>query len=114
MNKHSLDTASSSRLILSSYNNGYMNEITLVGGRVDIDTLNPGEALSVNGSIRATQISVKIANWPDYVFDTGYKMLSLPELESYLLVKKHLPNMLSAEEIKERGQNLLTGVYYKH
>jgi hypothetical protein len=98
--------ASSSRLILSSYNNGYMNEITLVGGRVGIGTLNPREALSVNGSIRAKQITVETANWPDYVFDTGYKMLSVPELESYLLIKKHLPNMLSAEEIKEQGQNL--------
>ncbi|CAM4118115.1 hypothetical protein SAMN06265348_103266 [Pedobacter westerhofensis] len=98
--------ASSSRLILSSYNNGYMNEVTLVGGRVGIGTLNPREALSVNGSIRAREITVETDHWPDYVFDAGYKMLPLPELESYLLTKKHLPDMFSAEEIQSNGQKI--------
>jgi hypothetical protein len=42
---------SQSRLILSSYWEGYKNELTLKDGRVGINTTNPAYALQVNGDI---------------------------------------------------------------
>jgi len=42
---------SQSRLILSSYWVGYKNELTLIDGRVGINTTNPAYALQVNGDI---------------------------------------------------------------
>ncbi|MCH5718210.1 hypothetical protein [Niabella hibiscisoli] len=42
-------------------------------GNVGIGTTNPTEKLSVNGNIRARQIKVETANWPDYVFASNYK-----------------------------------------
>ena len=41
--------------------------------------------------------------WPDYVFEDNYKLQSLPELESYLKANKHLPDMPTANEIKDNG-----------
>ena len=46
------------------------------------------------------------AAWPDYVFEEGYKKLSIPELETYLKEHKHLPNVPSAKEVQENGQHL--------
>ncbi|WP_158800296.1 hypothetical protein [Pedobacter sp. L105] len=101
-------TSSSSRLILSSYYNGYMNELTLVGGRVGIGTINPQKTLSVKGEILAQAITVTnaAASWPDYVFDQTYHLQSLENLEKYLVKNKHLPDMPSANEIEANGQNL--------
>jgi len=98
--------ASSSRLILSSYNNGYMNEITLVGGRVGIGTSSPREALSVNGSARAKEITVETANWPDYVFKPSYKLQPLEEIKAYINQNHHLPETPSEKEITEKGLNI--------
>ncbi|KQR70901.1 hypothetical protein ASF92_05700 [Pedobacter sp. Leaf176] len=46
-----------------------------VMGKVGIGTFNPTEKLSVNGKIRAHEIKVEMANWPDYVFEQDYKIL---------------------------------------
>lgn len=75
-------------------------------GYVGIGTANPQEALSVNGNIRSKQVVVETTNWPDYVFDQDYKMISLPELKYYISVNKRLPGIPSAAEITTRGQNL--------
>jgi hypothetical protein len=76
------------------------------GGNVGIGTTTPREKLSVNGNIRAKEIKVEATNWPDYVFDNGYNLQSLVELEKYLIENKHLPDMPSAKEIETAGQNL--------
>ncbi|MCT1526912.1 hypothetical protein [Sphingobacterium hotanense] len=41
-------------------------------GNVGIGTSNPSERLAVNGKIRAKEIMVEVANWPDYVFQPNY------------------------------------------
>jgi hypothetical protein len=42
-------------------------------------------------------------NWPDYVFEPEYKLPSLLELEQYIKANKHLPEVPSAEQVKENG-----------
>jgi hypothetical protein len=43
------------------------NVMTFHAGFVGIGTTTPKEALSVNGKVRAKEIKVETANWPDYV-----------------------------------------------
>lgn len=78
----------------------------LQNGNVGIGTASPTEKLSVNGNIRAKEMKIETANWPDYVFEETYPLQTLPELEQYLLKNKHLPAMPSAKEIETNGQNL--------
>lgn len=75
-------------------------------GNVGIGTLSPQEKLSVNGKIRAHEIKVETANWPDYVFAPGYKIASLAELAGYIKTNGHLPNMPSATEAESKGIDL--------
>ncbi|WP_156131581.1 hypothetical protein [Pedobacter kyungheensis] len=75
-------------------------------GNIGIGTLTPNEKLSVNGKIRAHEIKVETANWPDYVFEEGYKVGTLEELESYIKTNKHLPEIPSAKEVAENGVQL--------
>lgn len=75
-------------------------------GNVGIGTSNPTDKLSVNGNIRAQSIKVETTNWPDYVFNEEYTLLSLPELKNYLDNNKHLPELPSAKQVETDGVNL--------
>ncbi|MDQ0966829.1 hypothetical protein QFZ20_002232 [Flavobacterium sp. W4I14] len=75
-------------------------------GQLGIGTITPSEKLSVNGNIRAREIKVEAANWPDYVFARDYRPLSPDELERYISVNKHLPGLPSAKEAEENGIEL--------
>lgn len=63
--------------------------------------------LAVGGGIIAESVKVKPqGEWPDYVFEKGYPMLSLLDLEKFILKNKHLPNVPSAAEVKKEGLDL--------
>lgn len=88
---------------LNIENNFVVNQ----NGRVGIGTTNPQAKLAVNGNILAKEIKVKTdISVPDYVFEPGYKVLSLAEIESYVKEHKHLPEVPSAKEIGEEGLDL--------
>ncbi|TJZ49894.1 hypothetical protein FAZ15_21975 [Sphingobacterium olei] len=75
-------------------------------GNVGIGTTNPTDKLAVNGNIRAKEIKVETANWPDYVFQDGYEGMSLPEIELFIRQNGHLPEMPSASEVEKEGISL--------
>jgi len=78
-------------------------------GRVGIGTLAPTQPLDVNGNIRANGSFISGAttlNVPDYVFEPNYQLMPLTELGSYVAREKHLPDVPSAQEIKEQGVNV--------
>ncbi|WP_276090972.1 hypothetical protein [Pedobacter sp. JY14-1] len=76
-------------------------------GNVGIGTANTqGYKLAVNGSIRAKEIKVESANWPDYVFTEDYKLPTLAETETHIKEKGHLPGIPSATEVKKNGVEL--------
>jgi hypothetical protein len=75
-------------------------------GNVGIGHPNPTEKLSVNGNIRAKEIKVENANWPDYVFAKDYALPSLKETEKHIQEKGHLPGIPSAQEVKSNGVDL--------
>ncbi|MDN3588112.1 hypothetical protein QWY86_15620 [Pedobacter aquatilis] len=72
-------------------------------GNVGIGISNPSEKLAVNGNIRAREVKVETSNWPDYVFEPDYKKLTLEELERYITIHKHLPEMPLAKEAEKYG-----------
>jgi hypothetical protein len=76
-------------------------------GNVGIGTTNPKAKLAVEGNILATEIKVKTdISVPDYVFEPDYKMLSLTEIENYVKEHKHLPEIPSANMIRQNGLDL--------
>ena len=63
--------------------------------------------LVVAGSINAQEILVtETVPGSDFVFEEDYELMPLSELESYVKTKKHLPEVMSAEEFKENGYNI--------
>ncbi|MBO9620540.1 MAG: hypothetical protein J7539_16065 [Niabella sp.] len=80
------------------------NRFTIMdNGYVGIGTNTPREMLSVNGNIRSREIKVETVNWPDYVFKPAYQLTPLDKLENYIKVNGHLPEVLSAKEVAEKG-----------
>lgn len=66
-------------------------------------------ALAVNGGLLTSKVYVKeITEWHDYVFDEGYNLMPLEELQSYIAANKHLPDVPSEAEILEAGCDVMS------
>lgn len=77
-----------------------------VGSNVMIGSGEPavGYLLSVNGKIMSEEVRVQLdADWPDYVFEEDYPLLSINEFEKSIKENGHLPGVPSAEEMEETG-----------
>ena len=87
--------------------NGYQPVLMIKGANnnVGIGTNNPTSKLSVNGNIRSKEVVVE-TGWADYVFDDEYKLPSLKEVEKYIGIHNHLPNMPSAADVQSNGLKL--------
>ena len=60
-----------------------------------------------NGTVWSTEVNVKLrTDFPDYVFKKDYQLLSLTDLEGFILSNGHLPNIPKAEEVAKTGLNL--------
>jgi len=62
--------------------------------------------LDHNGLLYAREIKVNLDSWPDYVFDEGYQLMPLSELQTFIRENNHLPNVPSACEMEETGINV--------
>jgi len=90
-------TTSSDRLFISA------------NGNIGINTHNVNDAnyrFFVEGAIKARKITVDHAVWSDYVFDEGYPLAPLSEIEKFIRQNRHLPEVPSAEEVKKNGVDL--------
>lgn len=63
-------------------------------------------SVGIDGLIRADALEVIDVTLPDYVFDKNYSLRSIEEVESYIKENHHLPEVPSAEEVKEKGLNV--------
>lgn len=61
--------------------------------------------LSVNGAMRAHRVKV-YTTWADYVFEEGYKLPTLEEVEKHIKEKGHLQDIPSAKEVEANGIEL--------
>jgi predicted nuclease with TOPRIM domain len=46
-------------------------------------------------------------NWADYVFEEDYCLKSLEEVEDFISINKHLPDIPSADEVAKCGIDVL-------
>lgn len=77
-------------------------------GNIGIGTTDTkGYKFAVNGDAIFNKVKVKsYLDWPDYVFQQGYPLLSLQEIESYIKLNNHLPGVPSASEVRMNGVDL--------
>ncbi len=69
---------------------------------INVGTLDgaAGYKISVDGKIISEELKVKLSsNWPDYVFEEDYELMTIEDLENYINTNKHLPGVPSADKI---------------
>lgn len=84
------------------YNNS-TNGVVIKGTGLD------GNSLIVKGGVLSKEVNVKVEgseSWPDYVFKPNYKRMTLGEVEKFIAINGHLPNIPSATEMAATGNNL--------
>lgn len=62
-------------------------------------------SLYVEGGLLSDEVRVR-STWADYVFDSGYELLSLENLKTFIQEYNHLPNMPTEEEVLAEGIEL--------
>lgn len=78
-------------------------------GNVGIGTSTIPEEynLAVAGKIISSEVKVSLVqNWPDFVFEEGYELLSLSDIEEFIKKHHHLPNIPSEAQVSEEGFNV--------
>lgn len=96
------------RITIGSYQIAAGNTIfSIMGnGNIGIGVDSPNDKLAVNGMIRAKEIKVEAANWPDYVFKPTFQLPALSQVEAYIVQNGHLPEVPSANQVAKDGLNL--------
>ncbi len=77
--------------------------------QVGINTTNlPTDySLAVDGYVLSEGLKIdEVADWPDYVFEDDYNLISIQDLEQEIENLGHLPNIPSAKEIQNNGIDL--------
>ena len=69
-------------------------------GMIGIGTDNPASMLSINGNMESEEVQVK-QDVADYVFKEDYQLMSLEQLENFINVNGHLPNVQNEKEVAE-------------
>ena len=87
--------------VVSGY--GEFSESVLIAGMAKVGT---GFECSQAGQVKAKSIKVTLDGWSDFVFDEGYHLPSLYELEKYVATNRHLPDIPSAKEVEDNGVDL--------
>lgn len=104
------------KMLHVNYNNNVTFEVqgsgkTFIGGaRPDAGGVAAGAMLTVDGMILARDIRVSNStgtHWADFVFEKGYKLMPLSDIENYVSKNKHLPGVPSESEVKKNGVDLM-------
>jgi len=75
-------------------------------GNVGIGTRETSSKLTVAGNIAAREVKVTVNAGADFVFRDDYILKPLQELESFIKINNHLPEIASAKEMESEGMNL--------
>lgn len=78
----------------------------LKDGSVGIGTTSipSGYKLAVDGNAIFEEVKIKVSeDWADFVFEDGYNLMPLNELETYIEENNHLPEIPTTEEVEENG-----------
>ncbi len=91
---------------LKNTNGGNPGLVITSAGLVGIGIVpDVGDAtvLQVEGTIGAREVKVTQSNFPDYVFNSSYNLRSLSEVENYIKLNRHLPEIPSAAEVESNN-----------
>jgi hypothetical protein len=77
-------------------------DITVGGGA----RIGDGFSCSQDGLVRVKELRVTVSGWSDFVFDDGYRLPSLYELEDYINRNRHLPDIPTTAEVEGDGADL--------
>jgi len=92
------------RLRFTTDDGSTRNDLVIANnGNIGIGTSNPTEKLTVNGHVKCREVYVTTTNWPDYVFDNDYNLMSLNDVETYIKLNKHLPGIPCVSEVNSEG-----------
>ena len=69
-------------------------------------TVGTGFSCTAAGVLKVKSLRVTTTDWPDYVFGGGHRLMPLQEVEDYINVHGHLPEVPSAEEAEANGVDL--------
>ena len=89
--------------------NANINGSLVVGDPASITAGTPfpsGYKLYVTDGILTEKLKVGLkstSDWADFVFSPQYKLMPLDSVESYIKENNHLPDVPSAEEVKNSG-----------
>lgn len=75
-------------------------------GNVGVGTTVPDSKLTVAGKVHAQEVQVTVNAGADFVFEEGYELTSLEELDQYVKENNHLPEIASAKEMESEGIHL--------
>lgn len=98
-----------------NYTSNFLGDgLNYFAGSIGIGTINTaGNKLVVTGNtiiegvLKAKEINVQTDVWFDYVFENGYDLRSLSELENYIMENGHLPGIPSSNEVVDRGISMV-------
>lgn len=93
----------------------------LLEGRVginvpDVNRMPLGYSLLVFGGIMTDKVTIKsYSQWHDYVFDSKYHLMPLPELKDFVAKHHHLPDVPPADDVIANGVEIgeMQGVLLK-
>lgn len=81
--------------------------IAIFGGGTGSVSTPTGYSMYVKSGILTEKLKVANSsdptNWSDFVFDRKYKLMSLKNLESFIVTNKHLPEIPTASEVAKDG-----------
>lgn len=112
---HGIEVNNEGKMLIKSETNGQCAPILfkgIIGVNIQdnhVGHINSNYMLWVNGGIIAEKIAIKHYGsswWPDYVFNTDYKLMPLNVLRDYIGTNHHLPDVPSEAEVLDDGFEL--------
>lgn len=108
--RYQVDATTADHVFYAGASTTTSNELMRIkgNGNVTIGTATPatGYMLTVAGKIICTELKVQLQPFPDYVFDAGYKLPTLAEVEKHINIYHRLPGMPSAAEVESNGMEV--------
>lgn len=101
-------------VISASKNEGMVlqgNNITLkgkIGVNMKNDLSGMDYGMAVRGGVLTDEVFIReVSEWHDDVFKDNYNLMSLSDLERYIKVNGHLPEMPSEEDVLSHGYSMV-------
>ncbi|MFT3822667.1 MAG: Ig-like domain-containing protein [Chitinophagaceae bacterium] len=102
-----IGTTDAKKLVFKTNNTSRLTILSNGAVAIGADTITNSEAkLAVNGAIYTNKLKVTQSSWADYVFDKGYKLRSLSEVEAYIRQHNHLPDVPATAEVQQQGTDV--------